>query len=294
MKNRIALLAGVAVLLMGVTACEKKATGQVAAVVNGEEISLQELNAELEGARLPENVDKKAVMRDVLQRVIDRKLMVQTAREQGLDKSPEFVTQQRRLEENLLVSLVGKQAASSVKIPPAAEIDKFIAENPTMFGSRKQYQLDQLVFDPPADQNKLRPLVDAHSLEAVAQVLDAAGIAYQRGKSGLDSATVPAEVMRQIQALPPGEPFVVPSQGKVVASVIIGSSDVPTPPETARPAATELLRRKGLMDTTTKQVSAARTAAKIEYQPGYEPVKAPAGAPGAPGAAPAPAAPKAG
>lgn len=278
MKNRIALLTAAMTVLTITSACEKKATGQIAAVVNGEEVSQAELNAELEGVRLPEGADKKQVMREILQRVIDRKLLVQSAREQGLDKSPEYLTQQRRLNENLLVSLIGKQAASTVRIPAPAEIDRYINENPTLFAGRTRYQLDQLQFDAPADRAQLQPLAQAHSLEAVARVLDQQGIRYERGRGVLDSASVPPAVMKQIQALPAGEPFVTPAGGKFVASVITGSETVPTSPETARPAATELLRRQTLMETTRKQVAQARAGAKIDYQPGFEPAKTPAGA----------------
>ncbi|MGH6780622.1 MAG: SurA N-terminal domain-containing protein, partial [Sphingomonadaceae bacterium] len=137
MKTRSMILASAAAAMMlTLGACQKKAEGQVVAVVNGEEVSLQELNAELVGQNVPESVDKKLLMKEVLQRVIDRKLLVQRAKEQGLDLDREYLTQQRRLDENLLVSLLGKKAAAGIKIPDGAAIDKFVGENPQMFAQR--------------------------------------------------------------------------------------------------------------------------------------------------------------
>jgi hypothetical protein len=49
------------ILLAGLSACDREATGQVAAVVNDEEITLQEINAEIAALQIPETADKKAV-----------------------------------------------------------------------------------------------------------------------------------------------------------------------------------------------------------------------------------------
>ena len=289
MKTRLMILAGTAAMMMTLSACGKKAEGQVVAIVNGEEVSLQELNAELAGQNIPDSVDKKQLMKEVLQRVIDRKLLVQNAKSQGMDKDPEYLTQQRRLDENLIVSLLGKKAASSIKIPDAAAIDKFIAENPQMFAQRTRFSLDQLQFDLPANPQRLSVLEKDKTLAEVAASLDSLGIKYVRGNSMLDSATAPPALMQQILKLPAGEPFILPAGGKVYASVITGRELTPTPAEVARPAATEAIRRRDLSDLSTKTLKQARDGAKIDYQVGYEP-PAPAKA-GAPGAAPAAAAP---
>jgi EpsD family peptidyl-prolyl cis-trans isomerase len=294
------VLAGAAaVMMLTLGGCAKKAEGQVVAIVNGEEISQQELNAELAGQNIPEGVDKKQLMRQVLQRVIDRKLLVQRAKDQGIDKDPDYLTQMRRLDENLLVSMLGKKAAAGIKVPDAAAIDKFMTENPQMFAQRTRYALDQLQFDLPPDPERLKVLEKDHSLAAVAASLDSLGIKYVRGNSVLDSASTPPALLQQIQKLPAGEPFILPAGGKVYASVITGQQASPTPAEVARPAATEAIRRRDLAEISTKTIKQARDAAKIEYQPGFEPpakdAKAPANdaaAPAAP-AAPAPAAPAA-
>ncbi|MFD2499506.1 SurA N-terminal domain-containing protein [Rhizorhabdus histidinilytica] len=133
MKVKAALLGGAMVAALLVSGCHKEPKGQILAIVNGEEISLQELNAELQGTRIPDSVDRDKLRKQVLQRLIDRKLIVQKAREQGLDKTPEFVTQQRRLEENLLVTMLGQKIASTVPMPDDRDITQYIADNPTQF-----------------------------------------------------------------------------------------------------------------------------------------------------------------
>jgi peptidyl-prolyl cis-trans isomerase C len=272
MKLRRSVVAlSVAVSLAGLTACSKKATGQVVAVVNGEEVSLQELNAELNGQEVPPNVDKKLVMRQLLQRVVDRKLVVQLAKEQGLDKTPEYQQQVRRAGEELLVQGLVKKIQGGVKVPEGTAIDSFVASNPYMFSGRTRFTLDQIAFNVPADASQLKALESAHSIAAVAQVLDKLGVKYARGQGALDSATTPPEMLQKILALPAGEPFVVPSNGKMVASVITSKVPIGMAQEQIRPLATEALRNRQLQETSQKQLKTARASAKIEYQPGYEP-----------------------
>lgn len=273
MKSRIkiAAMTGAIAALIFTAGCSKKAEGQVVAVVNGEEISLQELNAELQGVNVPEGADKKALMAGVLQRVIDRRLMAQQAKDEGIDRDPAFISQQRRLTEELLVSMSGKKAASSIKVPDQREIEKFMTSNPTMFGGRTKYKVDQIQFDRPADLSQLKALEGDHSMAAVASTLTRLNIKFQQGTSALDSGTVPPALLKQILSLPAGEPFIVPNGNKVVVSVITGSEPLAVPVEQARPLAVQAMRNEELNKIGETRLKEAKAKAKIEYQAGYEP-----------------------
>ncbi len=272
-----------------VSGCSKEPKGQVVAVVNGEEISMQELNAELQGVRVPDSADRKALRREILERLIDRKLIVQRAREQGIDKTPEYISQQRRLDENLLVSMLGQRVAQTVPQPDGRDVSQYIADNPTMFAQRQRLLLDQVQFEAPKDINRLMDLRNAHSLEDMVVGLQKLGVAFTRGKGVIDTGRLDPQLMQKIDQLPAGEPFVLPSNGQFVASVIIGREAIATPNDIARQAAAEAVRRRALIQESKAQIARARTDAKIDYQPGFEPEKKAAAA--KPVAAPAPAAP---
>jgi EpsD family peptidyl-prolyl cis-trans isomerase len=253
------------------SACGEKATGQTVAVVNGEEISAAELNAELAAANVPESADKKLVMRQLLQNVIDRRLLAQRAAEQGIDRTPEYVTRQRRMTEELLIGMSSRRQADSMKLPNQREIDAFIAANPAMFQERRILSLDQVQFNAPTQAAATQRLAGDKSLDAMMASLTALGIPFVRTTAKLDTGTVPTAVMKQIEALPPGEPFIIPISGKMFASVITGREPVSTSPEDNRKLAVEAMRRQNLSDSMQRQLKEAKTQAKIEYQPGYEP-----------------------
>jgi EpsD family peptidyl-prolyl cis-trans isomerase len=269
---RLALLSAVFLTLH---ACNGEPTGQVLAVVNGEEITQGELNAEL--AELPSTItgDKEAIRRQVLQQIIDRRLMAQVAKEEGFDRNPDFLTKERRLRETLLVQLYGQKQAETVRVPDGAVVKKYLAENPGKFSERANYLVDQIIFDVPSDAKVLKALEADNSLAEVEATLKRLNIEYARGNNSLDTANVPTPVLEQILALPPGEPFVVPAQGRITVSVITGREPVPTSEQEAAPLAAQEMRAQDLNKLLQTRLDEARAKADISYQDGLAPKETP-------------------
>lgn len=275
--KRKELLAASLLVTLVLTGCKREATGQVAAVVNGEEITLQEINAELGDSRLAENVDRKEVQKSLLQRIIDRRLVALAARNDKIDSSQDYLIKRRQLDDELLVRMLGQRVERTYRIPDRAEIDKYIASQPTMFGQRTVYTVDRILFPTPEDANVIRALKDDHTMDAVAARLDSFKIKYARGPMQMDSAALPPEMLKRILALPAGEPFAVPQQGSIAVAVITASTSAPMSGDAARPLAVQLMRKAAVDNMVQQRLKAERAAAKIEYQPGFEPkAKAPA------------------
>ncbi|WP_168157426.1 SurA N-terminal domain-containing protein [Erythrobacter sp. QSSC1-22B] len=261
-------------------ACDKEATGQVAAVVNGEEITLQEINTELEAMSVPEGADKTMIQKAALQRIIDRRLLAQAAREEGLDQTPEFVTRSRQMEEGLLVQILGRNASRSADVPDQAEISAYIEENPALFADRTVYTIDRIQFPMPADPEQLKAFEDDETMEAVVAQLRELGIEFTREPGRLDSAQVGQEAMNAIVALPRTEPFIFPEGGMVTAAVITGEARQPTSGDQAQAAAVQVLQNQGLMTVLQRRLKAARDQAEIEYQDDFRPPASPGSASG--------------
>lgn len=270
MLKRGALLA-MAGLSLATAACDRKATGQSVAVVNGEEISAGELNTELQLANVPPGADQKLARQQLLQGLIDRRLLAQEARKNGVDKSPDFIGRQRRMTEELLIAMNAERQAGSQKLPDPAAVDAFIAQNPYSFGQRQILALQQIAIEPPSDPKALAPLADAHSLDAVAATLTRLKIPFTRTSGRLDTASVPPEALKRIFSLPPTEPFVLPANGKLYANVITAREPVSMSQDDMRKAALAGLRQQNARSGLTNEVKQLRSKAKIEYQPGYAP-----------------------
>ncbi len=270
---RTARLAMLGAALFTVQACNGEPKGQVVAIVNGEEITQAELNAEI--AELPAAIggDKEAIRRQVLQQIVDRRLMAQVAKEDGFDRDPVFLIRERRRREELLVQMYGQKQAETVRIPDAAAVRKHLAENPGKFSERAAYLVDQIAFDAPSDPQVLKALEADKTLDEVEQTLKRFKVDYGRGNNSLDSSTVPTPVLKQILALPAGEPFVIPVQGRITVSVITGQKPVPTTEQEAAPIAAQQMRAESLAELLRTRIKEARAKADISYQDGFAPEK---------------------
>lgn len=271
MQRKLILLGGTSVLLLATGGCQKHVGGQVIAVVNGDEITQQQFNAELGNTKLPANADKSAAIAQVLQGLVDRKLLVQQAKAEGIEKSPEYLEQVMRMQDTLAVDLLVAKQSKKISAPDKAAIAQFIAANPIMFNARKHYTLEQIAFPANVDAKTIHALEPAHSLDAIAEILKAHGVAFKRGSGQMDSAKVPKRIADRIAALPAGEPFIVPSNGMYVASVITASTATPTPNDQATPVAFNQLRQKSVTDAMQARIATAKTTAKIEYAQGFAP-----------------------
>lgn len=260
--------------LMALSACDKEATGQVAAVVNGEEITLQEVNAEMGAAASAEGADKEAIQKAALQRVIERRLMADMARDEGMDETQDYLLRKRQLDDALLVQLMGQKAERAVQVPDRQEIDAYIKANPAMFANRSILTVDRIQFPVPADFSKLKALENDHSMAAVANRLNLLNIAFQRGEAQVDTAQLGQERLQRIRALPDGEPFVIPENGVVTIGVITGQTAAPLNAEQSRQLATQAMRSERLEKTLRERLKTARTSAEIDYQTGFAPPKA--------------------
>lgn len=269
---RRAAAAGLAALML-LSGCGKTPKGQVLAIVNGEDVTVQQLEAELLDMRIPDSVDRRKLSRAILEGVIDRELEVQEARRQGLDDTPQFRALLKRNEEELLTGLLGHKVAQSVPLPAEEDIRNYIDANPLQFARRQRLTFDQLSFVPPKDRRRLAVLANAHSLDAADAALRSIGIVPVRGEVAIDTGQTEPDVARQIDRAPPGEPILLPQGERLAVGVITAREPITLPPDTARIAAARALRGGDLLRESQAQIAAARTKAEIQYEPGWGPEK---------------------
>jgi peptidyl-prolyl cis-trans isomerase C len=269
MSRRIVLVLS---LVCVVAACNRKAEGQTVAIVNKEEITSAELNAELgsNGSAAAATPDSRAA---ALQRIVDRRLLEQQARADGIDKSPEFLNQQRRLTEELLINMLVSRQANSNQMPTADEINRFEASQPQVFANHETWTLQQILYPISKDTALNAKLAAAKTLDEVAQALTAAGIQFTRNERKVDTAIFPANIYNQILSVKNGEPFIVPGGEKAVASVITAREPAQLSVDQARAVALNGLKQQKMQQTIQDRLKTLRASAKVEYQPGFGPPK---------------------
>jgi peptidyl-prolyl cis-trans isomerase C len=267
--------------------------GQVVATVNDTDLTINQLNAELSGMALPQGEQRKQVEIGALQGLVNRTILADIARERGIDKTPEYVLQEQRAKEGLLVQLLQRSIASTIAPPSADEVTKFMADNPVFFAQRKIYTIDQIQFERPKDLNLLKGYQPLKTMDEVESRIIEDGLKYRRGPAQLDAIGANPQLIAEIEKLPPGEVFIIPSGQGIVASRVVSTKVEPFQGEVAQNYATNMLQQKKVGEVTEKQLAEKIKKAReaVKYQKGYEPPKLP---PPAAAPAAAPAAPKAG
>ena len=260
--------------------------GQVVATVGGKDVTVHELNAELQGAQLPQNLpadQKKQVENSALQQVVNRKILADIARERGLDKTPMFLIQERRAEEQILVQMLQRQMSSSVKQPGQTEVATYIAQNPNLFAERKIFTVDQIQFQTPRDTRVLQKYQPLKTMDEVAAQLKADGLQFRRAPTTLDVATANPQLVEQILRLPPTEIFIIPAGQVMVANKITDTRVVPLTGPQAQQLATARLQQKAFDDLIKRDLEpkVKKAEGEVKYQAGFSPPKK-AGTPAAP------------
>jgi peptidyl-prolyl cis-trans isomerase C len=258
-----------AMLMLG--GCDRKATGQVVAVVNGDEITLSDLNGEIKASAASASGTPEAIREAALQRLIDRKVLVQEAKKRGIEKQPDYLQGERRARDEVLINLFAQQVTQNIPVPGPTEADAYIAAHPERFAQRTVYKLDQIQFAAPADRGKLKALEAAHDMAAVEAVLNQMNLKFMREPAAMDSFSTPPELIERVLALPAGEPFVIAGGPVIYVSVVTEKQAIPLVGEEARAAAARLLRETSISTAAQNQVKQARATAKIDYQPGFAP-----------------------
>lgn len=290
-RTLLLILAAAALAACNTSSDTALPAGQTIARVDGEDVTIHELNAELKGVPLPTGPARQAVEQQALQRIIDRRILAGLARDRKLDKSPDYVLLKNRAEEAVLVSLLQQSMADRAKRPSIQDARRFVADNPSLFAERKLLTLDQIVFAMPQDSGKLQQLAPMKSMTEVEKWLIENGLQYRRQPGRIDTLQIDPAAARRIASLPPGEVFIVPANAMVSANVVTKVDPSPVPEAAATQLAMNILQNRAVLATASRELEAEvkKHRKSVVYQAGFAPPRpqAPAGSQPAGAAIPA-------
>ena len=283
MNTRMTLLL-TAVASLALTACGKDAKapeGQVVATVDGKDVTIHEVNAEIGGmGAQAQNAPRKLVEAVALARVVERKMLANEARTKKLDQSPQYVLAKSRNDENLLVQALQAEVAGKVTQTPRESAQKFISENAVMFADRRVMTLDQIQFLRTAAFASL-PLKDAKTMQQVEKLLLESNIDYRRAPQQIDTLVLDPRLSQEFIKLskgPNGEPFMYTDQPQgapapvVYVNVVSEMKTEPFLGEKAITYAQQVIQRQEVGKRLQTELTRLREAnkGKITYGKGYD------------------------
>jgi peptidyl-prolyl cis-trans isomerase C len=266
----LALILGVA---MGLSACgskEKKA-GQTLVRVNGEDITVLQVNEELKRAGVKPEQQEMAT-KQLVESLIDRQLLVAEAMRNEIDRTAEVVQAIERAKTQIITQAYLKSVTSKISKPSAIEIEDYYQKHPEYFSQRKQFDVEQLVIATKDFSNELRSVVDsAKSLDVVAAWMDKHGVRYVRGQLMRSTTDLPELMVAKLKEMQKGQLFIVNEGENSMINLITNIKISPMASSTAAPQIEQYLFNKKLKEMADAEITHLRASAKIEYLNGFAP-----------------------
>ncbi|ODU07340.1 MAG: peptidyl-prolyl cis-trans isomerase, EpsD family [Rubrivivax sp. SCN 71-131] len=241
---------------------------QVAARVDGREITLPQINLVLEQQHSlrPEQID--AASRQVLARLVDQRLLAAQAERLELDRDPRVRERIDAATREILARTYADHLGDKAQPPTAQEIDGYHAAHPERFAQRRIYSLQELAIEAdPGQLAALRLQLQAgQSIGEFVEHLKASGIRFVANQAVRATEQLSPQTLQLLSGLRPGQAVLLPASHGALVIALGGSRDEPLTLERSRPLIEQMLlaeRRRKLLDT---ELRALRKAARIEYQ----------------------------
>ena len=293
--RRLLSAAALVLCAAGLAGCNKDEApkeskpGQALASVNGEEITVLQLNEELQ--RLGVSAAQQQVAgKQVLQALVDRELLESEAAKEKLDRDPKVMQAIERARSLIIAQAYMQKKIGEPQRPSPAEVEDYFNKNPQFFTNRKQFAMNELILAANDLTPEVRAAADnAKSLEEVAVLLDAKNIKYGRAQVTRSTADLNPQLSSKLLSMQKGQLFAVKEGDRAMLISIAEVRDAPVTLAIAGPQISQYLMNKKQKELAAAEIQRLRGTAKIAYlNKDYAPNPNTPGA--APSAAPAPAA----
>ena len=282
------------VIAAPLTGCNDDKSGgkatQVAAKVNGAEISVHQINAVLSKANGITNENAPQARKEILDRLIDQQIAVEQALAKKLDRNPDVLLNIEAARRDILARAYLEQIAAAQPKAPDDEVAKYYEDHPDLFAKRRVYNLQELAIQKNGTSlDELKTLVAAgKSMEEIAGWLKSKNIPA-RGNAGARAAEqLPLELLPKLAQMKDGQTALIDGPQQAFIMRVLASQSAPVDEATAKPRIQQFLQNQRNTKAVTEEMKKLKDAAKIELVGDFaKPADAPAAKAEAPAAAPA-------
>ncbi len=248
-------------MTMYVTGCDKKPakSGQAIAKVNGQEITVHQLNQEL--ARLPGANEKQ-----VVELLINRQLVINAAIENKLDRDANVMQSMERAKSEVLTQAYLQNKLSTIAKPTMIEVEDFYNKHPEFFSQRKLFETKEIVLAKKDMTDELKKDIEAsNNIDDIKAQLDRKGIKNAARQLSRTTMDIPLEMASKWQVLQRGDKIFLADGNYATVVVINEIKDSPVTKEAAIPQIEQYLRNTKAKNAEQAELARLKKEAKIEY-----------------------------
>lgn len=249
---------------------------QVVAKVNGEEITIHQLNQLLSTVKVPKgDYSKEEVEKKALDSLIEKTLVLQAAKKAKLDREPKVLSAVEEAKNKVLIDRYVQRTLETVAMPTDEQIKAFYDNFPELFADRKMYVFTKLAIS--ADPEKVDLIIDqvkdGRSIDDILKELDAQGITYKKMMEAKVEGKLPNPIMHFLSALQAGDIGYLKMTDGLLVVELHKLLDQSLSLEDAK----EVIVRQLLLEERKKAslnlVNSLKEAAEIEYVGQFAPKK---------------------
>ncbi|MCB1947502.1 EpsD family peptidyl-prolyl cis-trans isomerase [Nitrosomonas sp.] len=250
-------------------ACDSQPTnnepGQALVRVDGEEITIVQLNDELNRAKVQADQIDQA-KKQLLDSMINRQLMVAEAKRNQLDRAPNVMRAIERAKAQIIAQSYMQTTLNQVNEPTDTEISQFYQEHPELFTERKKYHLTFLRFPTKdLDDTLNNSIKSAKTISDAAKLLDKHQILYLRDKMIRTSMDIPSQMYARLQETKKGEMFLVNENTNNLMIFVENIENAPVSIEEVKSQISLHLLNQKRREAMRAAITQLRADANIEY-----------------------------
>jgi EpsD family peptidyl-prolyl cis-trans isomerase len=268
-----ALLTVVALALVACGDDEPKST-QVAAKVNGDEITVHQINQAMQRMGNLNEAQVPQAQKQILDRLVDQQLLVQQAVDKKLDRDPRVVQSVEAARRQILAQAYVEQVMGTAAKAADDQVNEFYNAHPELFTERRVYRFTQMAIGAPADRHaeiharleELDQQADKQRiLPQMADWLKAHDIQFRVTQATQAAEQLPLESLPKYHKMNVGDLMFTATPQGVVVSQLTASQSQPLDQAQARPFIEQFLQNRARLKLSEDDMKRLRAAAKIEY-----------------------------
>ncbi len=247
---------------------EVKPNTQVIANVNGEEVTIHQLNqalGQLRGKVTPEN--QQEIKIKTLDHLIDQTLILQAAQQAKLDRSPEVLSALEAAKRKVLVDAYIQRTLQGVGKPSVQEIEAFYNEHSQIFADRKMFVYTQvtMLVDKDVLEALDTELKTIKTLDELLPILHEKNISFKKVVEAHPSEKLPPPLLAPLNVLKIGDVgYLKMSDGLLVVELQQALAQ-PVTLEQATAVISRQLYHQKQKDAAEKLTDSLKESAQVEY-----------------------------
>ncbi len=263
------------------SACSKSGehadASQVAAKVNGSEITVHQINQVLEHASASTKANTDATSKAILEKLITQELVIAKAQDSKLDRTPEFVMALDAARKELLAqAYFGQITGHPAKINDD-EIKHYFTDHPELFSQRRIYSITDIEFS--RDEKLMVPvnelIAKGNSVSEISAWLKSQGVNFNINNIARTAEDLSFDILPKVSKLDVGQSVIFEDGQTVHILNLVNFKQEPVDFASAAPRIERFLegqRRDLLISVELKKL---RDTAKVEYVGEFAPTTSP-------------------